>query len=393
MNEAVAPAIDCDAAAALLESLTELVIRAGRAILAVDRSAMKVGGKADGSPVTEADLAADRIIIEGLARLLPGVPVVVGGARRIWRGRPARRSFFLVDPLDGTKEFVAGRNEFTVNLALVTDGTPLLGIVGAPALGLIWRGIVGRGAERPDLARWRSPARSGADPHPPLPAAGRTLDRRRSAARMAIQRTEAFIAARPGAVRTQLGSAVKFGRVAEGAADIYPRLSPTCEWDVAAGHAVVTAAGGKVTDSDGRGAQLRRWRRISRAGIHRLGRSGGGALRSVDLLRQRCPRNCRPARSASSHEAAGIGGEGVAVSSPAEQIEPLARRSPRTADCPATVTPRATIDRIVAAELRPVDFRMGDEGGAVALVAEAPDRARLEAASKSAPALDRDAHR
>ena len=147
MNEAVAPAIDCDAAAALLESLTELVIRAGRAILAVDRSAMKVDGKSDGSPVTEADLAADRIIMEGLSRLVPSVPALSEERAALARP-PYKASFFLVDPLDGTREFVAGRNEFTVNIALVTDGTPLLGIVGAPALGLIWRGIVGRGAER-----------------------------------------------------------------------------------------------------------------------------------------------------------------------------------------------------------------------------------------------------
>src|ERR1035438_9316806 len=149
MNKArsPAPAIDGEAAAALMEPLTDLVIRAGAAILAVNRAAMRIDGKLDGSPVTEADLAADRIIAEGLARLVPQVPTLseerVGLAKPPYHG-----SFFLIDPLDGTKEFVAGRDEFTVNLALVTDGIPLFGIVGAPALGLVWRGLGGRGAER-----------------------------------------------------------------------------------------------------------------------------------------------------------------------------------------------------------------------------------------------------
>src|SRR6202035_247020 len=147
MNEARAPVIDVGAAAALMEPLTDLVIEAGTAILAVNRSAMQIDGKSDGSPVTEADLAADRIIAEGLARLGPDIPTLSEGPGDLAKP-PYQGSFFLIDPLDGTKEFVAGRNEFTINLALVTNGTPLLGIVGAPALGVIWRGLVGRGAER-----------------------------------------------------------------------------------------------------------------------------------------------------------------------------------------------------------------------------------------------------
>jgi 3'(2'), 5'-bisphosphate nucleotidase len=253
MNKACPLLIDGDAAAALIEPLTDLVIRAGAAILAVNRSAMKVDGKSDGSPVTEADLAADRIIGEGLARLAPNMSSL--SEERLQLAKPPYKdSFFLVDPLDGTKEFVAGRNEFTVNLALVTEGTPLLGIVGAPALGVIWRGIVGRGAERLTLrdgaARLAEPIRTR-----PCPPRGKpwTVAVSRS---HGDARTEAFIAERPGAVRAELGSAVKFGRVAEGEVDIYPRLSPTCEWDVAAGHAVVTAAGGRVTDSKGAALQF-----------------------------------------------------------------------------------------------------------------------------------------
>src|SRR3981189_242579 len=136
------PVIDRDSAAALMEPLTELVGRAGAAILAIDRGTMATKGKADGSPVTEADMAADRVIAEGLAHLIPEVQTL-SEERTHLAQLPCTSSFFLIDPLDGTKEFLAGRNEFTVNLALVTDGVPLLGIVGAPAPGLAGRGPVG----------------------------------------------------------------------------------------------------------------------------------------------------------------------------------------------------------------------------------------------------------
>jgi 3'(2'), 5'-bisphosphate nucleotidase len=159
---------------------------------------------------------------------------------------PARASFFLIDPLDGTKEFIAGRDEFTVNLALVTEGVPLLGIVGAPALKLIWRGVVGQGAVRMEIRDGRigaaQPIRTRAATRNPIAAVSRSH---------ADARTDAFIDRLPGAVRQVAGSAIKFCRVAEGRADVYPRLAPTCEWDVAAGHALVTAAGGTVTDSHG----------------------------------------------------------------------------------------------------------------------------------------------
>jgi 3'(2'), 5'-bisphosphate nucleotidase len=239
--------IDRDGAAALIEPLTELVAQAGAAILAVNRGTMAVDGKADGSPVTEADMAADRVIAAGLARLLPEVQALSEERTHLAK-LPTASSFFLIDPLDGTKEFLAGRDEFTVNLALVTDGVPLLGIVGAPALGLIWRGIVGRGAERLIVFN------AASSPVPihtrPIPAAGKPWVAAVSRSH-GDERTEAFIDARPGAVRQVAGSAIKFCRVAEGEVDIYPRFAPTCEWDVAAGHALVTAAGGKVTDLSG----------------------------------------------------------------------------------------------------------------------------------------------
>ena len=257
MNEAHSngPAIEGDAAARLMAPLTDLVIRAGAAILAVNRGAMRIDDKGDGSPVTEADLAADRIIAEGLARLVPEIPTL--SEERVHLARPPYDgSYFLTDPLDGTKEFIAGRSEFTINLALVTNGTPVLGIIGAPALGMVWRGLVGRGAER--LTKEGSvvePIRTRSHPgggDPWIVAVSRSH---------ADSRTEAFIARRPGAIREVLGSAVKFGRVAEGRADIYPRLAPTSEWDVAAGHAVVTAAGGKITDGHGADLKFGRGRR------------------------------------------------------------------------------------------------------------------------------------
>ena len=252
--------IDHGTVARLMAPLTELVALAGAAILKVDRTRMRIDGKADGSPVTEADLAADRIIAEGLARLAPDIPAL--SEERVAPGsggcpKDCPSVFFLIDPLDGTKEFVAGRNEFTVNLALVADGMPLLGIIGAPALGLIWRGLVGQGAERLVVTNsgtghgvglgigLAQPIRTRPFPPPGKPWIAAVSRSHGDAA------TEAFIDARPGAVRERLGSAVKLAKVAEGAVDIYPRLAPTSEWDIAAGHAVVTAAGGKITDAAG----------------------------------------------------------------------------------------------------------------------------------------------
>ena len=167
--------IDGAAASHLMEPLTALVVKAGEAILAVNRAAMRVDGKQDGSPVTEADLAADRIIADGLAQLAGDVPTL-SEERTQLASPPFRDSFFLIDPLDGTKEFVAGRDEFTVNLALVTEGVPLLG-------------IVSRARARAALARHRRPRRRArqvrrhdhrccrTDPHPHAADAGRALDR------------------------------------------------------------------------------------------------------------------------------------------------------------------------------------------------------------------------
>lgn len=241
-------------ALSLMEPLTKLAAQAGAAILAVNRSTMGLGRKIDGSVVSDADTLADKIIAEGLAKLAPGIPVL-SEERTHLAARPYRDSFFLIDPLDGTREFVTGTDEFTVNIALVTRGEPALGIVVAPALGTVWRGLVGFGAERllatKDATVYGAPQSIRTRAHPGFAAPWIVAVSRSHG----DPRTEAFIAERPGAIRQVLGSSIKFCRVAEGGADIYPRLSPTSEWDVAAGHAIATAAGGLVTD--GRGQPLR----------------------------------------------------------------------------------------------------------------------------------------
>ncbi|MBN9602496.1 MAG: 3'(2'),5'-bisphosphate nucleotidase CysQ [Afipia felis] len=234
----------------LMEPLTKLAVEAGVAILAINRNTMGLGKKIDGSVVSDADNLADAIIAKGLAKLAPNIPVL-SEERTHLAARPYRDSFFLIDPLDGTREFVTGTDEFTVNIALVTCGEPVLGIVVAPALGTVWRGIIGIGAERllvtKDATVYGAPTPIRTRPHP-APGAPWVVSVSRS---HGDPRTEAFIAERPGSIRQVLGSAIKFCRVAEGGADIYPRLSPTSEWDVAAGHAIVTAAGGLVTSGLG----------------------------------------------------------------------------------------------------------------------------------------------
>ena len=161
-------------------------------------------------------------------------------------------SYFLVDPLDGTREFIAGRDEYTINIALMTDGVPVLGIICAPALGSSWRGIVGRGADR-ILAG--DTDRADADPHPA--AAARAKPSSWSAARISKRARSAYVDGFPRAKLVQCGSSIKFCRLAEGAADLYPRLAPTRDWDIAAGHAILKAAGGSVTAPDGTPLRLR----------------------------------------------------------------------------------------------------------------------------------------
>lgn len=243
MTSAFVPVAD----ARLLDELTTVVAHAAAAIMAIAPAALSPRQKADQSPVTAADEAGEGVIVEGLARLLPGVPVVSEEAA----ARPSvlPSCFVLVDALDGTREFVAGRPEFTVNIALIADGSPVMGLVAGPALRRLWRGIVGRGAERLVLAEGEpkvlesTAIRTRRAPPYGLVAA---LSRSHGDAQ-----TEALLGRLPVAERTTLGSSAKFCLVAEGSADLYARLAPTCEWDIAAGHAVLAAAGGTVMTPDG----------------------------------------------------------------------------------------------------------------------------------------------
>jgi 3'(2'), 5'-bisphosphate nucleotidase len=235
----------------LIEELTALVSQAAAAVMRVRASTISVREKADASPVTAADEASEDIIAEGLRRLMPGLDVISEEAAARAVPQAAARTFALVDPLDGTREFIAGRDEFTINLAIVTGGRPVFGLVSAPALHCIWRGVIARGAERLQLA-------PGASPHDASErTAIRTSPPREDRLRALASRshldadTAAWLAQHSGVEVSSCGSAVKFCRIAEGAADVYPRLAPTMEWDVAAGDAVLTAAGGAVLTPDG----------------------------------------------------------------------------------------------------------------------------------------------
>lgn len=231
---------------ALMRELTALAAEASHAILRFGPPAAgDVRAKADASPVTGADEAAEAVILAGLARLLPGIAVASEEAGIA--GPLLGPAFVLVDPLDGTREFIAGRAEYTVNIAIVAGGEPVAGVVAAPALGLIWRGARGRGAER--LALTASGHGKGSDIRTrPWPAAHPVALTSRSHPDAA---TEALIGRIHGVVREVCGSSLKFCRLAEGRADIYPRLAPTREWDLGAGHAVLVAAGGAMRTPDG----------------------------------------------------------------------------------------------------------------------------------------------
>jgi len=237
-------------AAEFIDSLTDIVARAAAATLATSFSTVARRIKTDLSPVTAADEASEAIIIDGLSRLLPGVPVVA--EESISRNPPAHvePSFAIVDPLDGTKEFLAGRDEFTVNLGIVTHGVPIAGIIAAPAQGLLWRGVVGGKAERLHLRLGAGQAEAyGASVVHARRASGRvTIATSRS---HLDEQTEDFLARMPAGKRYLCGSSVKFCHLAQGDADIYPRLSPTHEWDIAAGCAILAAAGGAVTAPGG----------------------------------------------------------------------------------------------------------------------------------------------
>jgi len=224
-------------------------LEAGRAANRIYHGSFEVQIKADESPVCTADHVAEEIILRHLARQAPQTPVVAEEQVAAGRIPEFAEEFFLVDPLDGTKEFVHKRGEFTVNIALIRRGAPTLGVVYAPANGQLFAADVAAGHA----------LRSTLDPHNPVlgaltpirvravPAAGVTAVASRS---HRTAETDAYLARYTVADLVSVGSSLKFCMVAAGEADLYPRLGTTMEWDTAAGHAVLVAAGGRVVDPD-----------------------------------------------------------------------------------------------------------------------------------------------
>jgi 3'(2'), 5'-bisphosphate nucleotidase len=229
--------------ARLLDEIAEAAREAGEAILTVVRRGFEVEVKHDSSPVTQADRAGELIILAALARAAPGVPVIA--EEEVAAGRiPAHGdTYFLVDPLDGTKEFVRGGSDYTVNIGLIEGGVPTLGVVFAPATGRLHGGLVGNGAWISEGSR-RIEIRTR--------ALGENLTAVASKSHLNQATIDYLQQAAGGCGYVAIGSSLKFCIVAEGEADIYPRVSPTSEWDTAAGHAVLLAAGGLVDGPDGR---------------------------------------------------------------------------------------------------------------------------------------------
>lgn len=245
-----------------LDQIRDIAIAAGREIMAVYATDFAASEKADGSALTEADERAERLILAALAEIDPATPVLA--EEQTARGEVAKlgQRFYLVDPLDGTKEFVSRTHEFTVNIALIEDGLAIAGVVLAPALGTLWAGARGQGAWReslgPDLA--------------PGPRTGIAVRQRPSTGLVAVAsrshrgaETDALLSTLGAVDFTPAGSSLKFCLVAEGKADVYPRLGRTMEWDTGAGQAVLEAAGGRVNAFlDGREAGPLRYGKADR---------------------------------------------------------------------------------------------------------------------------------
>ena len=226
----------------LLEDIAVAAREAGEAILQIVRRGFDVETKPDHSPVTEADKAAELIILAALAKAAPGVPVIA--EEEVAAGRiPAHDDiYFLVDPLDGTKEFVRGGDDYTVNIGLIRDGQPRLGVVFVPSSGRLFAGIAGSAAWVEGEGSGRRPIAVREPVHPPVAVVSKSH---------LNQVTVDYLEQAVGECgHRSVGSSLKFCLVAEGEADIYPRLSPTSEWDTAAGHAVLLAAGGLVDAPD-----------------------------------------------------------------------------------------------------------------------------------------------
>lgn len=228
----------------LLPAIEQAARDAGAAIMAIYATEFEARAKDDASPVTDADEAAEAVILERLATLTPDIPIVAEEAAAAGNIPDVGDGpFWLVDPLDGTKEFLKRNGEFTVNIALIEARVPVLGVVYLPVPDRLYAGIVGTGAWRRDAAG-NTPITTRRPPSTGLTVVGSRSHGDASA-------METFLDGRTVAEMKSAGSSLKFCLVAEGSADVYPRLGRTMEWDVAAGHAVLSAAGGRVTLTDG----------------------------------------------------------------------------------------------------------------------------------------------
>lgn len=241
-----------NAISALDLELVRLAHQAGQVIMEVYAAPIAVTTKSDKSPVTEADQRAEDLILAGLRKLAPEIPILAEESVAKGDVPEVGSSFFLVDPLDGTKEFISRNGEFTVNIALIENGVPVFGVVYAPAIDEMYFGRVGKGAMFASIKTslpWAGLAHATPIKTRAMPAEGATVLASRS---HCDAETEAFIAKTRVANLVSAGSSLKFCRIASGAADLYPRFGRTMEWDTAAGHAVLAAAGGKVVTIDGK---------------------------------------------------------------------------------------------------------------------------------------------
>lgn len=243
LNHATRSATDETALLALFE---ELALSAGREIMRHYEAGVRVERKSDASPVTEADRAAERIILTGLRSSVSGTPCV-SEEEASCGVLPAcvDEDFFLVDPLDGTREFIEHRPDFTVNIALIKNAAPVVGVVYAPARGLLYSGRIGGAFEvecREGVEKSRRQICARLRRNPPAILASRSHS---------TPETEDFIARYPGAHTVSIGSSLKFCMLARGDADLYPRFGRTMQWDTAAGDAVLRAAGGRTLTLDG----------------------------------------------------------------------------------------------------------------------------------------------
>lgn len=226
-----------------LPDLIRIADKAGAEVLKIYHTDFKVEFKEDKSPLTAADIASHDIIEEGLKKLTPEIPILSEESTDApWSERRNWTRFWLVDPIDGTKEFTHRRDEFTVNIALIEDGVPVMGVVTAPALGEAFWGVQGEGA-------WKR-EKNGSEHS--IQVAEPPPEKRVVASKSHLnEETRDFIEKLGPHKLVQAGSSLKFCRVAEGKADVYPRIGPTCEWDTGAADAVLRASGGKVETLDG----------------------------------------------------------------------------------------------------------------------------------------------